>query len=257
MRKTCKLLALGGTALALLGVHSSALALNINVDQILAPGDVDASQLSGKVVMSLSGDVLTIELRNTSADAAGSGAGVLLTGIGFTLPDGVTIDGGQVVMGSTIPGSSADAVGFSIVGGNVSSEWGWDDGGLHSGALQNTTEPVNTSISSMESQTTAQFAPGSLVNPPNLDGPDMGLVSKAETDGLGEGVEAIKDSVTITVKLVGTVPGNLETLIDGGWVALTFGSPDTYTVPDTSSTLMLFGLAMMGIAGIRRKLGKL
>jgi hypothetical protein len=250
MRKICEYVALGGTALALLGVQSSALA--INIDQILAPGDVDAGQLSGIVDMSLSGNTLTIQLKNTSGDAAGSGAGVLLTGIGFALPDGVTISGGKVVMGASAP------VGFTKpADGDVSSEWGWDDGGLKSGALQHTTQPVNTSVSSMESQTTAQFAPGSLVNPPNLDGPDMGLVSTSELDGLGNGVEAIKDSVTITLNLVGELPNGLLDQIENGWVALTFGSPDSgTTVPDASSTLMLFGLAMMGIAGIRRKIGK-
>jgi hypothetical protein len=64
--------------------------------------------------------------------------------------------------------------------------------------------------------------------------------------------------VTIRLSLSGEVPDDLLTQIQNGWVALTFGSPDTYdypTVSDASSTMMLLGLAMLGLASIRRKMG--
>ena len=227
-------------------VHQSATAVPITVDAIVAPGDVDASQLSGTVNMSLSGSVLTINLKNTSADAAGSGAGILLTGIGFNLPDGVSIGSGSASMlGST-------AVGFIMpAGGNVSSEWGYDNQSLHSGALLG--YAVNTAVSSMESQTTSQFAAGSVANPLNLGGPDFGLLSANETDGLGSGVEGILDSLTITLNLAGSLGDDLLAFIENGMVALTFGSPGSATVADGGSTLMLLGSSFGALAYLARR----
>jgi len=253
--KMKKYIAVAGAILALTGIQS-AQAMSVNVDQILAPGDVDASQLSGTVNMEASGSTLTITLQNTSTDAAGSGAGVLLTGIGFNLPGWVKITSGTATIGS---GSSG--VGFTGTGGDsVSQEWGYDAGGLDSGALQSTTESVNTAVSSMESQTTAQFAAGSIAQPPNLDGPDFGLVSALEQDSLGNGVEGINDSIVIVLTLDWNGNHNLDDLvsdIDASWVALTFGSPGGGTsVPDASTSLMLLGLAMVGIESVRRKMAR-
>jgi len=150
------------------------------------------------------------------------------------------------------------AVGFSYpAGGNVSSEWGYDGGGLNSGALQNTANTVNTAVSSMESQTTAQFAPGSIADPINLDGPDFGLISDLETGGLGVGVEGIRDSIRIVLNLTKSNGGNWINLvsgIDASWVALTFGSPGSTSVADASNTCVLLGFAMLGVEGIRRRL---
>src|SRR6185436_12908021 len=124
---------------------------------------------SGTVNMSLSGSVLTINLRNTSLDSAGSGAGILLTGLGFNLPTGVYIGSGSANMGSST------AIGFTKpASGNVSSEWGYDNAPLNSGALLG--HAVNTAVSSMESQTTTTFALGSLGKPDDLGGPDFGLI---------------------------------------------------------------------------------
>ncbi len=227
-------------------LHQSAMAVPITVDEIVAPSDVDASQLSGTVNMSLSGSVLTITLQNTSLDAAGSGAGILLTGIGFNLPTGVYIGSGSASMaGST-------AVGFVMpAGGDVSSEWGYDNQPLNSGALLG--YDVNTAVSSMESQTTTQFAPGSVSSPLNLGGPDFGLVSANETDGLGAGVEGILDSLTITLNLAGTIGDDLLAFIERGMVALTFGSPGSQTVADGGSTLMLLGSSFSVLAYLARR----
>ena len=83
-------------------VHHKGAADTINVDQVLyqSGGVADANLLSGTVNMSLAGNVLTIILRNTSQNGAGDGAGILLTGIGFQLPTGVSITGGSAVIGS-------------------------------------------------------------------------------------------------------------------------------------------------------------
>ena len=233
-------------ALVPLLAHQSAMAVSMTVDTIVAPGDVNAAYLSGTVNMSLSGSVLTINLKNTSADAAGSGAGILLTGIGFNLPTGVYIGSGSANMGS------ATAIGFiKPAGGNVSSEWGYDNAPLNSGALLG--YPVNTAVSSMQSQTTAQFAPGSIGNPLNLGGPDFGLISANEKDGLGDGVEGILDSLTITLNLAGTIAGDLLAFIERGTIAVTFGSPGSQTVADGGSTLMLLGSSFGVLAYLARR----
>jgi hypothetical protein len=254
-------LAAGLTGLALAATQASA--LNLTVDQILAPGDVDPTYLSGTVDVSYTSidathGTLTITLKNTSGDAAGSGAGILLTGLGFVLDDYISIDGGTAV-------TSGSAVGFTMpAGGVVSSEWGYDESPLNSGALLNTLNPVNTAVSSMESQTTSQFAAGSIASPPNLDGPDFGLISANETDGLGSGVEGILDSIVITLNLsIANTQGgknlnNLESEINAAWVVLTFGSPGDggTSVPDGGTGLALMGLAMTGLAGFKRYFAK-
>jgi hypothetical protein len=203
--------------------------------------------------MTLSGNILNITLTNTSADAAGSGAGILLTGIGFQLPQGVWIGSGSVSMGSSA------AVGFTKPSnGSVSKEWGYDNSPLNSGAFKNNAAlSYNTVIASMTSMTTNQFASGSLGQPPDLGGPDFGLVSALETNSLGNGNEAIKSSVTIALTLSGQVPGNLLSTIQAGNVGLSFGSPDSTTrqsVPEpTSMSMLLGGLATFGVAAYRRR----
>ena len=82
----------GFFAVALLALSvGPAAAAPITVDEILSDSTTNAALLSGTIDMTLSGNTLTIILTNTSADAAGSGAGILLTGIGFQLPTGVAI----------------------------------------------------------------------------------------------------------------------------------------------------------------------
>src|SRR5688572_27566804 len=119
MKVIKKLAVLGLVPLLLQGTAS---ATSITVDQILAPGDVNTAYLSGSVDMTYSGSVLTITLKNLSGDAAGSGAGVLLTGIGFNLPGTLAISSGLANMGSST------ALGFvKPIGGDVSEEWGYDN----------------------------------------------------------------------------------------------------------------------------------
>lgn len=256
-----KALAVGVATWTLAAMQTSA--VNINVDQILAPGDVDKSQLSGLVDISYTSinstrGTLTITLKNTSANSAGSGAGILLTGIGLSLDDYIRIDSGSANM------SGSSAVGFTKpADGDVSEEWGYDAGPLDSGALLSAAQPVNTAVSSMESQTTSQFQSGSISAPGNLDGPDFGLISANETDGLGSGVEGILDSIVIKLNLSiantngGKNLNNLESEINGSWVVLTFGSPGDGggSVPDAGSGLALMGVALVGLSACKRFMG--
>jgi hypothetical protein len=219
----------------------------LSYDELLVPSDVNRAFLSGEVQMEVVNGKLCIWLQNTSEDAAGSGAGVLLTGIGFNLPGGVWIASGEAMSG-------IDSVGVGFTGTDVSTEWGYDNQPLNSGAMIG--QPVNTAISSMVSQTTDQFAAGSIDSAPgNLNGPDFGLVSAAEIDPIGKGVEAIRDAIKITLDLSGNYEGDLVEFIDSRHVVLTFGSP-TGAVPDASTTAMLLGMAMLGVEGLRRRIGR-
>jgi hypothetical protein len=228
------------------------------VDEILfdSGGVSNALLLSGTVDMTYNASTksLSIVLTNTSANAAGAGAGILLTGLAFQLPTGTFINSGSASMtGST-------AVNFSAPGnGNVSSEWGYDNNPLNSGAfLNNAALAYNTVVASMVSMTTNQFSAGSLGQPPGLGGPDFGLVSALETDGLGSGVEGIRDTIRFSLTLGGNVPTNVLALIQAGNVGLSFGSPDTsnrHSVPEPGS-LSLLSMGVVAFASVvarRRK----
>ena len=247
----------GIVAFALLSlIAAPARAASITVDEVLFASGVNAGALSGTVNMTLSGSTLQIVLTNTSTDNAGSGPGVLLTGLGFQLPTGVSITSGLVSM------TGSSAIGFGAPStGNVSSEWGYDYGSLHSGAFQGMAWlDYNAVVGSMESITTKQFAPGSIAQPGNLGGPDFGLVSANETDPLGNGVEAIRSSILMLLTLEamgGTIPLDLIEQIQGGNVGLSFGSPDLTTVPEPGSLSLLgIGLASLATAMRRRKHAK-
>jgi hypothetical protein len=223
----------------------------ITVDEILYASGTNPALLSGTVDMTLTGNLLQVTLTNTSADAAGSGAGILLTGIGFQLPAGISIYSGS----ATIPLGST-GIGFAT--SNVSSEWGYDNNPLHSGAFNgDAVLSYTTVVSSMESQTEVQFAAGSVAPPGNLNGPDFGLVSSLETGALGSGVEAIRNSLQISLVLGGgvSIPSNLLTMIQAGNVGLSFGSPgisNLTAVPEPAS-LSLFGLGLASLAAVVRR----
>jgi hypothetical protein len=242
----------GILGLALVALSGTpALAAPITVDEILYDSSANVAHLSGTVDMSLLGNVLTIVLTNTSANAAGSGAGILLTGIGFHLPTGVSIASGSVNMGTST------AVGFTKPAtGDVSKEWGYDNNPLNSGMFQGGAAlSYNTAVASMVSMTTHQFASGSISQPPGLGGPDFGLISANETDSLGNGVEGIRSSVMIQLILNGTVPSNLISTINAGNVGLSFGSPNaTNQVPEPASlSLLAGGLFALGVVARRRR----
>ena len=230
-------------ALAFVGLFgASASAAPITIDEILFdPTISNTSLLRGTVDMVLVGNELRITLTNTSFDAAGSGAGILLTGLAFQLPTGIAISSGSANMtGSTAVGFTAPA------DGNVSQEWGYDNSPLDSGAfLGQATLSYNTAVGSMVSITTNQFASGSIGQPVNLGGPDFGLISSLETDALGNGVEGIRSSIYLTLLLSGTAPANLVAQIEAGNVGVTFGSPEPASVPEPATLL----LTALGIAG--------
>jgi hypothetical protein len=238
--------------MGLMGLALQVSAIPIGVDQIIyqhvSGGNPDA--LAGTVNMTLSGNTLTIVLRNTSTASGVQGSFNLLTGVGFNLPTGVTIGTGSaaVAAGSGVNWSTA------TFGLNVSQEWGYDNN-VTSGPFQDvTTLDVNTAVSAMVASSDAKFTPGMLLPPDTLNGPEFGLLSSAVPTTDAGGLYAIRDSVTITLNLAGTVNGNLLSFIDANPVVLSFASPDR--VPEGGSTAIMLGLALLGFGGLRRKLQK-
>ena len=253
-----KLKTLAGIAALVAMTQFTVQGIGFGYDEILTDNTVDPNKLGGEVTFSDGGgDTLVIDLKNVSYDDAGSGAGVLLTGIGMVFPGWATISGGDANMGSST------AVNFTKPGdGDVSSEWGYDVDPLNSGALQGTEQPVNTAVSSMVSQTKdGVFDTGSVAPPPGLGGPDFGLASANESDPFGMGVEAIRDSLTINLDIaLGNGQKSIAQLIayvERNWIALTFGSPTTAkpptNVPEGGATVVLLGFGLWATEMMRRK----
>lgn len=251
----------GIMCLAVVTLPASSIATPITVDEIIyqtEDGYTDPDLLAGTVDMSLSGNNLTIRLTNTSPEQASAVASQnLLTGIGFSLPNGMWISSGFVDM------DDSTAINFTEPGnGLVSGEWGWDDQGLDSGPFQNVSDDgvaysiVNTVVSAMEASTTVKFSNVPLEKPAVLDGPEFGLLTDSVADTVAGGNNAIKDHVIITLSLGGSLAANLINFIDSGDVVLSFGSPDTSTVPEPATMFLLgAGLILLGALG-RKKLKK-
>ena len=241
--------------MGLMGLALQVSAVPIGVDQIIFQsvdgGNPDA--LAGTVNMTLSGNTLTIVLRNTStATGATPGSFNLLTGLGFNLPTGVSIGSGSAALTAGSTGVNWDN---TVLGNNVSQEWGYDNNPISNGPFQDvTTLDVNTAVSSMTSTSDIKFQPGQLLPPEVLNGPEFGLLSAAVSPSEAGGLNAITDSVTITLNLSGTITGDLLAFIDSHDVVLSFASPNT--VPEGGSTAILLGLALLGFGGLRRKLQK-
>jgi hypothetical protein len=247
MTKLAKCGVLATSVLALFAGTASA--DPVTVDQVLyQTGIADPSLLKGTVDMTFGGGTLTITLTNISSDLAGDGAGILLTGIGFELPTGVSITGGKAIIGV---GSTA----VNFAGTDVSQEWGFDNSPLNSGVFQSGLPVLsyNTVVGAMTSITTNQFAAGSLDGQPaGLAGPDFGLISALETGSIGSN-EAIKSSIVITLNLSSWLTQDQFNSIKNGNVGLSFGSPNPVPEPFTLS-LLLPGLA--GLYFARKRLAK-
>jgi hypothetical protein len=230
----------------LVAVSSSANAVPITVDTVIAD-DASITTASASVDMTVSGSTLTITLRNLLSGGP-TGAGGLLTGIGFDLPDNVDIRSGSVVVGSgsRIRGGSLNGSG---AGTSVSGEWGFNNGTSgHFNGLA-----IDTQISTMTADASSKFSNTPIDGPAGLSGPDFGLLGIRGNRG---GLTAIENSIVITLLMNRTLNGGFLDSVQGGLVAVTFGSPTGAAVPDTAATSMLLGLALLGLEGLRRRMAK-
>lgn len=231
-------------ALTAVGLASNAFGVLVTEDEILYNSGENVSVLSADVDMSIVGQVLTVMVTNTSSANPGTDAGLLLTGMGFNLPSGLSIAGGSVDM------TGSDAVNFSFpAGGDISDQWAYANGnptgghfdGISGGGDGPAVNTVNAIVSSHHVDGKIPFSGSGISN-----GPDYGIVSDATFDS--GSLEAIRDHATFSITLSGTVPGDLVTQIDAAPIVLAFGSPTASTVPEPSAFAM-FGLIFAGVIG--------
>lgn len=229
----------------MLPTYSNATLLTID-EIIFQDNGTNVSLLSGTADASFAGGVLTIVLINTSTGVASpDSASNLLTGIGFNLPSGVTIDPVASFIAIT---SGSSAINFS--GSLGQDTWGIDNGPLTSGPFQNTdiiTGTVNTTVTTLQASIDFDF--NGLIQPSaaNVDGPSFGLLSGAVDVSTAGGLEAIQDSVTIYLVLDGLADSTIVDFINNRDVVLSFGSPTPIPEPSTMLLLVsgLLGLGLM------------
>ncbi len=250
-RKRC-LLALVTVVCLIFLLPAPSSALLLTIDQIIfeQDGSVNSAVLAGTADASLSDSTLMIILTNISTGVTGGAASTnLLTGIGFNLPFGVTIDGG----GSSISLNGSTPINFSTL---TDADWGGDND-VTSGPFQNvTTLAVNTAAATLQAAIDFDFNGLFTTGPPpraNVDGPSFGLLSGNVDPGTAGGQQAIQDSLTLSLQLngLGGFPGDLLPFIDENAVVLAFGSPNT-RLPEPG-TLLLLGSGLVGLGVGTRK----
>jgi len=237
-------------AVLLLLVAVPAIAVPLDYDYLIYEPGADASVYDADIGMEFNGSQLTFYLTNTSTGDAGEASWNLLTGLGFDLPDTFLITGGTA---SAEVGYYLKATDTYVAGPvDVSGEWGWGEGiGQFNTVLPGI---VLWDISAMEASTDWIFdsSPGAdLGGPAGLDGPDFGIKADGVTiDGKNYIDQTAKFVLDVTYDGIWTEAG-LADFIQTGDVAIAFGSPDQ--VPEPGS-LVLLGMGMISLAGVRRKL---
>jgi hypothetical protein len=251
-RYLAPLLGIGLFVAGLAVAPASTWALGLTIDQVIyqPSAGLDPSALSGTATATTSGNTLTIVLANTSSLTGGASGTLLLTGIGFSLPGGVTLSGGSatVTAGST-------TIGFS--GTNLSGEWG---SGTAQSFFVDTAAGVVPGVNYASATQQALFLNGSpfdssayIANPQGtVGGPDFGLLGSAFPNSAAGGLYAVKNSLTLNWTFSGISESELLTAIQDGPVVLAFGSPSAVPEP---TTLLLLGSGLLGIAAVARKKG--
>lgn len=166
-------------------------------------------------------------------------APVILTGIGFNLPNGVDIIGGAMSTGTYHTGSES----------NPSKIWGYDNT-VTTGpfAAFPSVFSVNTVISTLAASVDANstfFLPGG-----NVDGPDGGIRSSLE-NAPPASWNYYTSYAWIGLDVTGTPNnGTLANAALAGDVVVAFGSPTAVPEP---ATMLLLGGGLIGIAAFSRK----
>jgi len=230
-------------ALAAVPAHATLL----TIDQVIYQDGtgVTPGLLSGTLdVVSISGSTITIDMRNTSPDAAfapGTNPGLmLLTGFGFQLPSSRDI----IQSGSSVNvGAGSVAVNFGgHVTPDISDQWlaanSVIDGYGLAGVLS-----VNAIVSSVNNGGKDFNFSGSG----SIGGPGFGAISASESN-FGASQPGVKDTIRFVLNLNGTAPSFAD--LEAGNVVLAFGSSESvYTPIPEPSTYALYGLGIVMLVG--------
>jgi len=238
-------------------------AVSVSYDEIIfqAGGTLDPTRLSGTVDMSFSGSTLTIILTNTSLNAGGSLSQNLLTGLGFNLPRGLTINTSAtntvISLTDTVAPPPNDFV--SPSGSINDTRWGYTTSGplagfktVANGGLV-TGGRVNVDIGTVQSMIDRDFN-NQLKPLAAVQGPNYGILSSSSGyAGCTSGLPCVIDSLTFNIQLSGSYSGDLVSWIDNHYMVLAFGSPAP-AVPEPTS-LLLLGSGLLALGLYRRLLG--
>lgn len=213
---------------ALLLAVTSANATLVNVNEIIyqTGSGVNAGLYSGTVdVTGFGSSILTIVVRNTSADGAvtdpGSTAQMLLSGIGFVSTADITSASGTITTGST-------ALNFGT-GATIDQQWDYANS-TQIGAFNSLGTGVNRILTTVDHQTGLIRFNGTS-NPNSVDGPSYGMVSASESQ-FGSSLAGVQDSITFTLNF-----SNVVNSSDFTGLVLAFGSPNAVAVPEAGTVL--------------------
>ncbi len=233
--------------LAFLGSPATSNSALVTIDGIVGQSDTPLG-VNGTANFTYSANTLTILLTNTSPSSTDTttGAGILLTGIGFSLPSNIYITGGAVAIGSgstAVPAGSFTSLDFRWGYQNTSAGPNPSSSGFLVG---NPYGAVNTTALTINGASISGLLPNGTGN---VNGPSYGLVSATGNPG---GLYAVRSSILLTLNLSGALGGNWWNDIQNGTVVLAFGSPTTTPVPEPG-TMMLLGGGLVGLAAWGRK----
>ena len=246
----------------LMGLPTVGFAEYINIDKILfeenSSSDPPWQDLEPRVEMSFdaTSKMLTVVLSNEACYTGTPDAGHLLTGLGFTLLPGVSIEDTagrnsaiRLPAGSVIIDPVTDPNGTSgiLLSQN---DWGYVNGGAMGHFLDPGESTVNTVLSTMKSDSAMTFA-GNAASNALMDSFDYGIQGLAPTPGHSN-KRSIRNALAFDLYLDGPAATDWNGLlanIKACPVVVSYGSPGSFIAvpePATSSMcLVMFGVVLI------------